>query len=50
MLMLILQIYEDEIANSQEMTYAMVLTLEKNTETDSWIVTNVESYDDSTGN
>lgn len=50
MLMLILQIYEDEIANSQEMTYAMVLTLEKNTETDSWIVTNVESYDDSNGN
>lgn len=50
MLMLILQIYEDEIANSQEMTYAMVLTLEENPETDSWIVTNVESYDDSNGN
>lgn len=50
MLIQILQIYENEIANSQEMTYAMVFTLEKNTETDSWIVTDVKSYDDSNGN
>lgn len=47
MLILILNVYEEEIASSEEMTYAMVLTLEKNTETDSWIVTNVEDYDSS---
>ena len=47
MLMLVLDVYENEIANSQETTYAMVLTLEKNSETDSWIVTKIENYDDS---
>lgn len=47
MLMLLLEIYEEEISESQEMTYAMVLTLEKNSETDSWIVTKIENYDDS---
>ena len=47
MTMLVLDIYEAEIDKSEPMTYAMVLTLEKNSETDSWIVTKVENYDDS---
>ncbi|MBQ6589570.1 MAG: hypothetical protein IJI01_12960 [Butyrivibrio sp.] len=47
MLRIILEIYEDEIANSKEMTYAIVLDLEKNNETDSWIVTGVSDYDSS---
>ena len=47
MLGIILEIYEDEIQNSQEMTYAIVLDLEKNNETDSWIVTGVNDYDSS---
>ncbi len=45
MLRMILSIYEDEIANSSEKTYAINLSLEKNEETGSWIVTAVESYD-----
>ena len=45
MLRIILDIYEDEIQNSQEMTYAIVLNLEKNNETDTWIVTSVSDYD-----
>ncbi len=47
MLEIILEIYEDEIQNSHEMTYAIVLDLEKNNETDSWIVTGVNDYDSS---
>ena len=47
MTMLVLDIYEAEIDKSEPMTYVMVLTLEKNSETDSWIVTKVENYDDS---
>nr|WP_297706400.1 hypothetical protein [uncultured Butyrivibrio sp.] len=47
MLTLILDIYEDEIANSEEMTYAIALDLEKNSETDTWIVTQITDYDTS---
>ena len=47
MVMLVLQIYEEEITESEPMTYVMVLSLEKNSETDSWIVTKIENYDDS---
>ena len=39
-----MEIYEDEILNSSETTYAINLTLEKNPETDSWIVTDVGDY------
>ena len=45
MLRIVLEIYEDEIDNSQEMTYAISLDLEKNSETDSWLVTAVNNYD-----
>ncbi len=48
MLRIILIIYEDEIANSEEMTYAIALDLEKNPETDTWIVTNITDYDSQT--
>ncbi|WP_029231155.1 hypothetical protein [Butyrivibrio sp. VCB2006] len=47
MLRIILDIYEDEIDNSQEMTYAIVLNLEKNSETDTWLVTGVTNYNES---
>lgn len=48
MIRIILEIYEDEIANSSEENYAIALTLEKNTETDTWYVTDVQDYDSST--
>ena len=44
MIRIIMEIYEDEILNSSETTYAINLTLEKNPETDTWIVTSVEDY------
>lgn len=44
MIRIIMEIYEDEILNSSETTYAINLTLEKNPETDSWIVTDVGDY------
>ena len=46
-ILIILDIYEEEIASSQGQTYAIVLNLEKNQETDSWLVTNVQDYDSS---
>ena len=39
--------YSQIISDAQPETYAIVLTLEKNTETDSWLVTKVETYDSS---
>ncbi|SFB74015.1 hypothetical protein [Butyrivibrio sp. YAB3001] len=47
MIKTVLEIYEEEIDNSKEMTYAIAITLEKNPETDTWIVTNVTDYDSS---
>lgn len=47
MIRIILEIYEDEIANSSEETYAIALTLQKNTETNTWYVTDVKDYDSS---
>ena len=47
MIRIILEIYEDEIENSSEETYAIALTLEKNAETDTWLVTDVQDYDSS---
>ncbi len=49
MIRIILEIYEDEIANSSEENYAIALTLEKNKDTGSWLVTDVNDYDSSTG-
>ena len=48
MIRIILEIYEDEIANSSEENYAIALTLEKNKDTNSWLVTDVKDYDSST--
>jgi major membrane immunogen (membrane-anchored lipoprotein) len=45
MIRIIMQIYEDEILSSQETTYAINLTLEKNSDTGAWIVTSVEDYE-----
>ncbi len=47
-ILIILDIYSQEIAKSNEMNYAIALDLEKNPETDSWYVTNVKDYDSST--
>lgn len=44
-ILIILDIYEQEIAKSNEMTYAIALDLQKNPETDSWYVTSVNDYD-----
>lgn len=44
MIRIIMQIYEDEILSSSETTYAINLTLEKNAETDTWLVTSVDDY------
>jgi hypothetical protein len=46
-LMILLDIYEDEIASSEPVTYMLALTLLKNEETDSWYVSAVQSYDSS---
>ena len=48
MIRIILEIYEDEIANSSEENYAIALTLKKNAETGSWLVTEVKDYESST--
>lgn len=48
MIRIILEIYEDEIANSSEENYAIALTLEKDKDTNSWLVTDVKDYDSST--
>lgn len=48
MIRIILEIYEDEIANSSEENYAIALTLEKNAESGAWHVTDVKDYDSST--
>ncbi|MCR4758385.1 MAG: hypothetical protein K5792_11340 [Butyrivibrio sp.] len=45
MIVEILDMYEGLIQNASPETYAIVLTVEKNTETDSWVVTNVSTYD-----
>ena len=45
---IVLEIYEDEIANSAEENYAIALTLLKNAETDTWSVTDVKDYDSTT--
>ena len=47
MIRIILEIYEDEIANSSGETYAIALTLQKNEETGTWSVTDVQDYDSS---
>lgn len=47
MIRIILEIYEDEIANSSEESYAIALTLQKNTETGTWSVVDVKDYDSS---
>lgn len=44
----IIDVYEKLIEEASPETYAITLKLEKNTETDSWYVTNVSSYDEST--
>lgn len=46
-ILIILDIYSQEIAKSEDMTYAIALDLQKNPETDSWYVTNVKDYDSS---
>ena len=46
MIAIILEIYEEELLSSDSMTYAITLSLEKNTETDTWYVTNITNYDD----
>lgn len=46
-LMILLDIYEDEIEASEPVTYMLALTLLKNEETDSWYVSAVQSYDSS---
>ena len=43
----VLDVYEGLIEASEPETYAIVLTLEKNTETGSWYVTDVKDYDSS---
>lgn len=43
----ILDVYEGLIEQSEPETYAIVLTLKKNAETDSWYVTNIQDYDSS---
>jgi hypothetical protein len=45
---IILGIYEDTISSSESMTYAIALDLEKNSETDTYLVTDVKDYDHST--
>ena len=45
MIVEILDMYEGLIQNASPETYAIVLTVEKNAETDSWVVTNVSTYD-----
>ncbi len=46
-LKIILDIYQEEIALSEPVTYMLALTLLKNEETDSWYVSAVQSYDSS---
>lgn len=46
-LTIILDIYQEEIALSEPVTYMLALTLLKNEETDSWYVSTVQSYDSS---
>ena len=41
----IFEVYEDMINNASPESYAIVLTAEKNAETDSWYITDVSSYD-----
>ena len=43
----VLDAYESLIEDSSPENYAIVLTLEKNPETDSWYVTNIQDYDSS---
>ncbi len=46
-LMIILDIYDEEIALSEPVTYMLALTLNKNEELGSWYVSGVQSYDSS---
>ncbi|MCR4758585.1 MAG: hypothetical protein K5792_12375, partial [Butyrivibrio sp.] len=43
-----INLYTEMIDNAEEESYAIVLTLKKNTETDSWYVSAVSSYDNAT--
>ncbi len=47
MLILVLDVYEEEIKASEPVTYMLALTLNKNEELGSWYVTAVQSYDSS---
>ncbi|MBO4456508.1 MAG: hypothetical protein J5802_02175 [Butyrivibrio sp.] len=43
----VIETYKDLMSKGPEMTYAIVLTLEKNADTDSWIVTGFQDLDSS---
>ena len=43
----VIDTYIEVISQSQPETYAIVLNLEKNAETDSWLVTGIDTYDSS---
>ncbi len=47
LILIAIDTYEEAIAASDTVTYKLALTLEKNSETDSWYVTSVQSYDSS---
>ncbi|MCR4758098.1 MAG: hypothetical protein K5792_09895 [Butyrivibrio sp.] len=48
MIIEIANVYEELINSAEDESYAIVLTLTKNTETDSWYVSAVSSYDNAT--
>ncbi len=47
LILIALDIYEQEIASSEPVTYMLALNLSKNEETGTWYVTSVQSYDSS---